>query len=51
MKYSSMENLRDKKGRFKSEKQLAKLAQDSILRHSTLRNDEKEMKSSILILM
>ena len=45
------ENLRDKKGRFKSRKQLAKLEQASILHHSTLRNDEKEMKSSILILM
>ena len=43
-----MENLRDKKGRFKSRKQLAKLEQASILcRHSTLRNDEKEMESSI----
>ena len=42
-----MENLRDKKGRFKSRKQLAKLEQASILRHSTLRNNEKEMESSI----
>ena len=42
-----MENLRDKKGRFKKRKQLAKLEQASILRHSTLRNDEKEMESSI----
>ena len=36
-----MENLRDKKWRFKSRKQLAKLEQASILRHSTLRNDDK----------
>ena len=41
-----MENLRDKE-RFKSRKQLAKLEQTSILRHSTLRNDDKEMKSYI----
>ena len=42
-----MENLRDKKGRFKSRKQLAKLEEASILRHSTLRNDEKQMESFI----
>ena len=36
-----MENLRDKKGRFKSRKQFAKLEHASILRHSTLRKDEK----------
>ena len=42
-----MENLRDKNGRFKSRKQLAKLEQTSILRHSTLRNDDKEVESSI----
>ena len=41
-----MEILRDKKGRFKNRKQLAKLEQVSILRHSSLRNDEKEMESS-----
>ena len=45
-----MGNLRDKKGgggggEFKSRKQLAKLEQASILRHSTYRNDEKEMES------
>ena len=32
---------------FKSRKQLAKLAQASILRHNILRNHEKEMESSI----
>ena len=42
-----MENLREKKGRFISRKQLVKLEEASILRHSTLRNDEKEMESSI----
>ena len=41
-----MENLRDKKGKFKSQKQLAKPDQASNLRHSTL-NDEKQMESSI----
>ena len=41
-----MENLRDKKGRFKTRKQLAKLEQASILCHSTLRNNKKEMESS-----
>ena len=51
VQYSSMENLREKKGRFKSRKQLVKLKQASILCHSTLSNDEKEMESSILILM
>ena len=42
-----MKNLRDEKGKFKSRKQLAKLEQASILHHSTLRNNEKEMESSI----
>ena len=46
VKYNSMENLRDKKGRFKTRKQLAKLEQASILCHSTLRNNKKEMESS-----
>ena len=45
MKYSSTENLWDRKGRFESQKQLAKLMQAFILHHSTLRNNEKEMKN------